>query len=52
MLLGIKLNKGDEMGYFNMGSSIMLIFETPKGHKFTVEPGQKVKLGDRIFKTQ
>lgn len=48
---GIMLEKGQEIGYFNMGSSIMLIFETPKGCKFDVEPGQKVALGANLFQS-
>jgi phosphatidylserine decarboxylase len=46
---GILLEKGQEMGYFKMGSSIMLIFETPEESSFGVEVGQKVKLGENIL---
>lgn len=31
---GIAFEKGEEVGYFNLGSSIMLIMETPKGSEF------------------
>lgn len=47
---GIHLEKGQEMGYFNLGSSIMLIFEAPEESTFDVEVGQKVKLGNSILK--
>ena len=49
---GILLEKGQEIGYFKMGSSIMLIFETPKGSNFSVKEGQKVQLGNRLLKTE
>lgn len=47
---GIILEKGQEIGYFNLGSSIMLIFEAPHDSHFEVEVGQKVKLGNSILK--
>lgn len=46
---GINLAKGQEMGFFKMGSSIMLIFEAPEESTFEVEVGQKVKLGNNIL---
>jgi len=48
---GIALEKGDEIGMFRMGSSIMLIFEVPKDTKFDVEVGQSVKLGNKLLST-
>ena len=48
---GIILEKGQEIGCFNLGSSILLLFESPKGSEFNVEEGQKVKLGNRLIKT-
>ena len=47
---GILLKKGQEIGYFNIGSSIMLIFEAPSDSTFDIEVGQKVKLGNTIMK--
>jgi phosphatidylserine decarboxylase precursor len=47
---GIHLEKGQEIGYFNLGSSIMLIFEASEESTFDVEVGQKVKLGNSILK--
>lgn len=49
---GISLKKGQEIGYFKMGSSIMLIFETPKNAEFTVKAGDEVKLGNRLLKSE
>ena len=48
---GVMLNKGQEVGYFNLGSSIMLIFEASKDSEFIIEVGQKLKLGNTIFKS-
>jgi phosphatidylserine decarboxylase len=41
--------KGDEMGGFQLGSTVVLVFEAPlDGFEFKVEPGQKVKVGESI----
>uniref|UniRef100_A0A1A9X1B4 Phosphatidylserine decarboxylase proenzyme, mitochondrial n=1 Tax=Glossina brevipalpis TaxID=37001 RepID=A0A1A9X1B4_9MUSC len=37
--------KGDLIGQFNMGSTIVLLFEAPVGFEFKVKPGQKIKVG-------
>ena len=36
------------LGEFNLGSTIILIFEAPKNFEFRVEPGQKVQMGEPI----
>ena len=41
---------GNSFGEFNLGSTIVLIFEAPKGTKFCLEPGQTVKLGEPLIK--
>lgn len=38
------------MGMFNFGSTIVLLFESSKEAKFNVKEGDKVKLGQLIFK--
>lgn len=43
------LNKGDDFGCFEMGSTIVLVTEK-EGMKFIVEAGQKVRFGDTIAK--
>jgi phosphatidylserine decarboxylase len=39
---GIRLAKGQELGRFNLGSTVVLIFEAPADFTFTVLPGDKV----------
>lgn len=40
--------KGELIGQFNMGSTIVLLFEASKNFKFKVEPGQKVSVGEPL----
>jgi phosphatidylserine decarboxylase len=58
LLGGYPITKGGEMGGFNLGSTIVLVFEAPAsnpngppgsgGFRFCVERGQKVKMGEAI----
>ena len=45
---GMKLVKGQKLGNFQMGSSIVLVFEAPQGFEFCVEPGDSVKYGQPL----
>ena len=47
---GLPLRRGDKVGYFILGSSIVLLFEAPKNFKFLVEPGQRVQFGQPLGK--
>ncbi|KAJ3319108.1 phosphatidylserine decarboxylase 1 [Boothiomyces sp. JEL0866] len=40
--------RGQEMGGFKLGSTVVLVFEAPKSFKFHIEGGQKIKLGEPI----
>ena len=45
---GIDIKKGDRIGNFNLGSSIVLIFEAPSDFEFVVKAGQSIKYGEPI----
>ncbi|GAB5589850.1 phosphatidylserine decarboxylase 1 [Umbelopsis nana] len=40
--------RGEEIGGFYLGSTVVLVFEAPSNFKFTLEQGQKVKMGQTI----
>ncbi|XP_055638395.1 phosphatidylserine decarboxylase proenzyme, mitochondrial isoform X2 [Toxorhynchites rutilus septentrionalis] len=42
------LERGQLLGQFNMGSTIVLIFEAPHDFKFNLHTGQVVRMGQRI----
>lgn len=45
---GLESKKGDRIGNFNLGSSIVLIFEAPNNFKFVVDKGQRIKYGEPL----
>lgn len=45
---GLALRKGDKLGCFGMGSSIVLIFEAPRNFQFVVGIGEKVLCGQPL----
>jgi phosphatidylserine decarboxylase len=44
----VSLNKGDTVGKFHLGSTIVLVFEAPKSFQWKVNAGEKISLGQRI----
>jgi hypothetical protein len=44
----VELKRGDPVGEFNLGSSIVLIFEAPEGFSFGVAPGDRVLFGSAL----
>ena len=42
------MRAGDEMGGFRLGSTVVLVFEAPFEFRFCMNPGQKVKYGQKI----
>lgn len=42
------LKKGDQMGVFRLGSTVVMHFEGPKGLEWSIKGGQHVKVGQTI----
>lgn len=40
--------RGEEIGYFTLGSSVVLVFEAKDDFEFIIKPGEKVKVGQKI----
>ncbi|XP_068423096.1 phosphatidylserine decarboxylase proenzyme, mitochondrial isoform X2 [Clinocottus analis] len=45
---GVALQKGTAVGEFNLGSTIVLLFEAPKDFSFSLQPGQRIRVGEGL----
>lgn len=45
---GIELKRGELIGEFRMGSTIVLIFEAPSNFRFNVHTGDRVQMGQKL----
>lgn len=48
LLRGVPLVKGEEMGGFHLGSTVVLVFEAPAQFQFGVTVGDTVKMGQSL----
>lgn len=48
LLGGYPLVKGQEIGGFHLGSTVVLVFEAPKSFNFTIKNGDVVRMGQSI----
>lgn len=46
---GVQLHKGEELGMFQMGSTIALLFECPNEYHIVGQPGDKVMMGQELL---
>jgi len=45
---GVVARKGEMFGDFNLGSTIVLLFEAPRNFEFAVKPGTKIQYGQAL----
>ncbi|XP_051970801.1 phosphatidylserine decarboxylase proenzyme, mitochondrial-like isoform X2 [Xyrauchen texanus] len=45
---GVTMRKGEHLGEFNLGSTIVLLFEAPQNFTFSLQPGQKIHFGEPL----
>ena len=46
---GGELAKGEEIGYFRMGSTVAVVFECSPDIEMRCKPGDKVLMGQRLY---
>ncbi|XP_059214523.1 phosphatidylserine decarboxylase proenzyme, mitochondrial isoform X4 [Centropristis striata] len=45
---GVVLQRGAAVGEFNLGSTIVLLFEAPADFSFSLQPGQRIRVGEGL----
>ncbi|XP_051949067.1 phosphatidylserine decarboxylase proenzyme, mitochondrial isoform X2 [Xyrauchen texanus] len=45
---GVTMRKGEHLGEFNLGSTIVLLFEAPQNFTFSLQAGQKIRFGEPL----
>lgn len=48
----IPIHRGDELGAFNLGSTVVLLVADPTLHPVDVEPGKLVRMGQALWRQQ
>ncbi|XP_056434919.1 LOW QUALITY PROTEIN: phosphatidylserine decarboxylase proenzyme, mitochondrial-like [Gadus chalcogrammus] len=46
--IGLALRKGEPLGEFNLGSTVVLLFEAPPDFSFSLRPGQHIRFGQPL----
>lgn len=46
------IDTGAEIGHFELGSTVVLVFEAPSGSSWKVSPGDSVKLGEPLLQVK
>nr|GMD95950.1 phosphatidylserine decarboxylase proenzyme 1, mitochondrial [Ipomoea batatas] len=49
---GIRVKKGDELAAFNMGSTVVLVFQapisSPSDFRFCIKKGERIRMGEAL----
>ncbi|EPX73773.1 phosphatidylserine decarboxylase Psd2 [Schizosaccharomyces octosporus yFS286] len=48
VLNGVPINRGEQLGRFQLGSTVVLVFEAPADFKFSTHQGQYVRVGEGL----
>lgn len=45
----VKMDKGEQLGEFNLGSTIVMVFEAPKDYTWDLEEGKVMRVGQKFM---